>query len=92
MHIINLLFIGGSLDRHINLKHSAVLLVGRRREAGWYGELAVLCSIGKSCPEKRGRLKKKRAERLLRTEYFWLWDTMNWKCRRISTSHVQRHL
>ena len=60
MHIINLLFIGGSLDRHINLKHSAVLLVGRRREAGWYRELAVLCSIGKSCPEKRGRLKKKK--------------------------------
>ena len=61
MHIINLLFIGGSPDRHINLKHSAVLLVGRRREAGWYRELAVLCSIGKSCPEERGRLKKKKS-------------------------------
>lgn len=32
MHIINLLFIRGRLDRQINLKHSMVLLVGGSRE------------------------------------------------------------
>lgn len=68
MHIINLLFIGGSLDRHISLKHSAVLpVVGGRTEAGvGLGAEGVgvvqrisCVSIGKSCPEKRGRLEKK---------------------------------
>ena len=33
---------------------------GGRQGWVWYRELAVLCSIGKSCPEKRGRLKKKK--------------------------------
>lgn len=37
---------------------------GGREGWGWYRELAVFCSIGKSCPEKRGRLKKKRKEKL----------------------------
>lgn len=33
MHIINLSFIRGRLDRRINLKHIAILLVGRSGEA-----------------------------------------------------------
>lgn len=70
MHIINLLFIGGSLDRHINLKHSAVLLVGRRREGGVGVVQRTGCILQhwKELPWEKRQIKKKRKEKL---NIFW---------------------
>lgn len=52
MHIINLSFTRGRLGGRIDLKHVAILLVGRRRGAG--GGMAVRGAQGTGCVVEDG--------------------------------------
>lgn len=100
-------FVPGRLDIHLNLLTSLLCVagkvegsrVGQGQEVeagvreGQRVELAAVWRLGKSYPEKGERRQiKKITESNLIAEYFWLQDTVSWKRRRSSMSHIPKHL